>query len=109
MPQDYRRSSLTLLLARSRLGVAAKAALTQTDATKGAGFLEQQDTSSFSTSAMTGNYTFGIKGKYLLGGVETFTGAVGSFAANGGTMGSGLVDAVDNGAIVANSAPLTGG
>ena len=90
-------------------GVAAKAALTETDATKGAGFLEQQDTSSFSTSAMTGNYTLGIRGKYLVGGVEMFAGAVGSFAANGGTMGSGLVDSVDNGSIVANSSVLSGG
>jgi len=90
-------------------GVAAKAALTETDATKGSGFMEQQDTSSFSTSAMTGNYTFGIKGKYLLGGIETFAGAIGSFAANGGTTASGLTDSVDNGSIVANNSVLSGG
>jgi hypothetical protein len=90
-------------------GVAQKAALAETDATKGSGFMEQQDTSSFSTSAMTGNYTFGMKGKYLIGGVETFTGAVGSFAANGGTIASGLTDSVDNGSIVANNSVLSGG
>jgi hypothetical protein len=90
-------------------GVAQEAALVETDAAKGSGFMEQQDTSSFSTSAMTGNYTFGMKGKYLLGGVETFTAAVGSFAANGGTIASGLTDSVDNGSIVANNSVLSGG
>jgi hypothetical protein len=89
--------------------VATKGALTETDLTKGTGFLEQQDTSSFSSSAITGNYAFGIKGKYLLGGIETFAAAVGSFAANGGTIGGGLVDAVDNGSIVANNGVLSGG
>jgi hypothetical protein len=88
---------------------AGKAALVETDAAKGSGFMEQQDSSSFSTSAMTGNYTFGIRGKYLLGGIEAFTGAVGSFAANAGTIASGLTDSVDNGFIVANNSVLSGG
>jgi len=90
-------------------GVAAQGARTETDVTNGAGFLEQQDTSSFSTSALTGNYTLGIRGKYFVGGIETFAGAVGSFAANGGTMGGGLVDSVDNGSIIGSSAVLSGG
>jgi hypothetical protein len=89
--------------------LAGKAALVETDAAKGSGFMERQDTSSFSTSAMMGNYTFGIKGKYLLGGIETFAGAVGSFAANGGTIASGLTDSVDNGSVVANNSVLSGG
>jgi hypothetical protein len=89
--------------------LAGKAALVETDAAKGSGFMERQDTSSFPTSAMTGNYTFGIRGKYLLGGIEAFAGAVGSFAANGGTIASGLTDAVDNGFIVANNSALSGG
>jgi hypothetical protein len=101
--------SLGSFRASAPAGIAQEVALTETDATKASGFMEEQDTSSFSTSAMTGNYTFGIRGKYLLSGIEAFAAAVGSFAANGGTIASGLTDSVDNGLIVANNSVLSGG
>jgi hypothetical protein len=74
--------------------------------TRAEGFLAQQGAASFATSAIQGNYVFGLAGGDSTGG--RYAGA-GVLTANTGSVSSGNFDSDDAGVLVTNATGISGG
>jgi Putative Ig domain len=83
-------------------GVASKARFVEFDAsgTRGAGVIEKQDPTAFSTAKITGDYAFGVSS--AISSTASFS-AAGRFTAAAGTIGSCSLDEDNHGTLKSNS------
>jgi len=97
-------------LASFSSGVAASARLIEFDDSTGngtrmEGYLARQDPTSFSNSALQGNYVFGMTGGDFSGGRYVSAGVC---TAGAGTFGNGNLDSDDAGTLVTNQSGISG-
>ena len=87
-------TSNTFAIALNSLGTNGRIMFYDSTNTKAIGELRQQDTSAFLTSAITGNYAFGLIGVDATGGNSRF-GVAGQFSSNGKGTLTGMADGND--------------